>query len=277
MIPGGLFFCWCFSLLRCLGFVVVIRPLRSQLKVSGMLILTVSLSLFFVFACRGIDVLSEAARWNALPQSVELGLKLAIVAAAEFALGALIGFPCALILEALLQSARLGDVIRGAHYAEQISASGKRVSMFENLIQVAILAVGVPLAYPGAVLVIKHSMMLVPLGSFGFSSFFSGPENFDMLHFDILHLLSAESFIELGNKALVLSCLAVSSVLIGSVLLDVFLGMLSRVMGRANVFVELMPLKLILGIVLGSMLILQPPTVVKQSLFTAITYKILER
>lgn len=276
MIHSGLFLCWCFSLLRCLGFISVIRLLRSQLRLSGTVIVAVSLSLFFVFACRGVDVSPVALRWNFPHRSVEQSFELLVVGAFEFSLGALIGLPISLFLEALLQGARLGDVVRGAHYAEQISASGKRVSVFENLTQVYILAVGVPFAYPGAILAMKHSLTLVPLGSFPSFSFpnFSGPRSIDMLS-----LFSAESrfFMELGNKAFLLTCLAVSSILMVNVLLDVFLALLSRVMGRANVFSELMPLKLILGLVLASVLLVEPPTIVKESLNSALTYKILGR
>lgn len=103
-----------------------IRPLRGVLGVSGVIVVSLSLSMWMY----PLEILDQLHLPLHLPQKVHSLFPFLL---REVLIGLLIGLPCALLFEVVPFMGRLIDTFRGVQFAEQIAPEmGSRDSLLES-------------------------------------------------------------------------------------------------------------------------------------------------
>ncbi len=232
-----------FSFLRFYAFLFTVPSMRTYLRQSGILILALSLSLPVINSSHLIDIANLT--W----------MQASFYAGREILLGFFMALPLALAAQSLPLAGRIADVSRGAQFGEQMLPGASRgVTPLESLSVVAI-----PL------LVFTFAGYRLVLNSIyeSFTKYHVMSETvFEMPEISILILLS--------SKAILWGVLFAAPTILCCFFMDVATVLITRSLGRINLLFEMMPLKLILGLIVFSLLALYPPRGISNLFFLAI-------
>ncbi len=217
---------------RVCGSFAVFPFIRSYLRTSGTLVLSVAVTAWIVGGPEFIFA-------NAFPivkpylHSAPLFI---LAATREIGVGVLLAAPLAIAFEVLPMAGRLVDDARGAQFAEQVNPELGRVSQFQELGNML-----VPMVF--------LNTALFPLCS-ALSRSVSSPITASMSGMPGYAFGVVEYAVRAAAAALGESLSYAAPVILICLLLDFSIGLMSRFLTRINLNHELVPLKLVLGILL---------------------------
>jgi len=227
---------WLLLFVRFFGFLVIIPTLRAYLGAPGLLAISASASLLFA------DL--TPVNTVAVNQLADDTLKLLAAGAFNLFVGILLGLPLAIVGELLIISARTVEISRGAHFGEQLNPLlGARETSLEMLagLFVCVLLFNTD-AYQSIFSLLLESL---ELGIFSYSS-----DNFLV---SSSHSWLFDSVVKLSSMVINSAILLAAPVLICGLLIDAFSCLIGKGLARINIAIELLPLRMLLGI--GAMML----------------------
>ena len=223
--------------LRCYVFVFCLNRLRQFLSQDIIVVLSLSLAMFF--AGNSQRPIEFAENVNAI--------SIIALAAEQILISIVICAPICFIFELLPSAGRLTDLFRGSQFTEQVNlATFQQESLLEKFAGFVCCTLFWQLGlFKPVVVCLNQSFVVFPimLGKVGVSFFAS----VNQAHIELL--------IKLFSLVIESSLLIVAPVIIFCVLFDVVMMLISKFAGRANVVSELMPMKLMLGLLIMSLAI----------------------
>ncbi|MCB0344853.1 MAG: flagellar biosynthetic protein FliR [Bdellovibrionales bacterium] len=212
---------WALMYLACLW---IVPCIRMFLRITGMTILAAALGLMHL------------AQGNLF--SADTMLELTLVLAVQAVCGLLIGAPVAFALESLAVCGRLLDLGRGENIGGQMNpALGSQTSAQEQLYRLLSACL---IFSGGAYQALLSAASGLKLGELP-------AEGLDWSH--------AVKLLSTLYEALILGLVLACPVLLASLVFDICAGLISRVLGRVNIVFEFLPLKLVFGLLISSLVI----------------------
>jgi flagellar biosynthetic protein FliR len=211
-----------FYFIRTFAFLFTFQQLREYLKLIGVVLLSLALSVCFFLPKYSVV---ETSQMVTQPQFVS-GMIM------ECALGFLYALPLAFSLETLLISTRLMEVSRGAHLGEQfVPESGQHRTSIESIVNLFI-----------AFSLVSFTSMHVVL-----TALYSIPEVSKLEVINSKGLMYSALLLFVG-KVYVQAVILALPVMLLNLSIDVVVLLLSRFIGRVNLAFEMLPLKLVVGL-----------------------------